>query len=159
MENKEFKYVKFLPWVSEYYKEGEGFQGNKILVLGDSHYCAKYENRNDKCRSKGDCSYECMNDNCHKMTRDLIRREYMEYRSGRTKSARHLQTILTFDWDSRDPLFDEIAAYARGQKRLTTSGISDKFCIGFNRANRIIRQIEESGVLTTKARNDERVQD
>ena len=63
----------------------------------------------------------------------------------------------TFDWNSRDPLFDEVVAYARGQKRLTASGISDKFYIGFNRANRIIRQIEESGVLTAKENDNERV--
>lgn len=65
----------------------------------------------------------------------------------------------TFDWNSRDPLFDEVVAYARGQKRLIASGISDKFCIGFNRANRIIRQIEESGVLTSKENDNERAQD
>lgn len=65
----------------------------------------------------------------------------------------------TFDWNSRDPLFDEVVAYARGQKRLIASGISEKFCIGFNRANRIIRQIEESGVLTAKENDNERVQD
>lgn len=63
----------------------------------------------------------------------------------------------TFDWNSRDPLFDEVVAYVRGQKRLIASGISEKFCIGFNRANRIIRQIEESGVLTSKESNNERV--
>ena len=44
----------------------------------------------------------------------------------------------TFDRSSRDPLFDEVVEYARGQKRLIASGINDKFCIGFNRANRII---------------------
>ena len=65
----------------------------------------------------------------------------------------------TFDKSNCDPLFDEVVAYARWQKRLTTSGISDKFCIGFNRANRIIRQIEESGVLTQKESNNERIQD
>lgn len=65
----------------------------------------------------------------------------------------------TFDWNNRDPLFDEVVAYARGQKRLSASGISRKFCIGFNRANRIIRQIEESGVLTKKESNNERIQD
>lgn len=65
----------------------------------------------------------------------------------------------TFDRSSRDPLFDEVVAYARGQKRLSASGISEKFCIGFNRANRIIRQIEESGVLTSKENDNERVQD
>ena len=56
----------------------------------------------------------------------------------------------TFDKDNCDPLFDEVLAYAQGQKRVTASGISEKFCIGFNRTNRIIRQIEESGVLTLK---------
>ena len=65
----------------------------------------------------------------------------------------------TFDKDNCDPLFDEVLAYAQGQKRVTASGISEKFCIGFNRANRIIRQIEESGVLTSKEDNNERVQD
>ena len=56
----------------------------------------------------------------------------------------------TFDKDNRDPLFDEVVAYAQGQNRLTASGISERLCIGFNRANRIIQQIEESGVLTKK---------
>ena len=65
----------------------------------------------------------------------------------------------TFDRRNCDPLFDEVVAYAQGQKRLTASGISEKFCIGFNRANRIIRQIEKSGVLTSKESNNERVQD
>ena len=52
----------------------------------------------------------------------------------------------TFDWNNRDPLFDEVVAYAREQKRLTASGVSKQFFIGFNRANRIIAQIEASGV-------------
>ena len=65
----------------------------------------------------------------------------------------------TFDLNSHDPLFNEVVEYARGQKRLTASGISEKFCIGFNRVNRIIRQIEESGVLTSKDNNYERIQD
>lgn len=65
----------------------------------------------------------------------------------------------TFSQNSHDPLFDEVVEYAKGQKRLTASGISEKFCIGFNRANRIIRQIDESGVLTSKENDNERVQD
>ena len=61
----------------------------------------------------------------------------------------------TFNRNNCDPLFDEVVEYAKGQKRLTASGISDMFCIGFNRANRMIRQIEESGVLTKKESNNE----
>lgn len=55
-----------------------------------------------------------------------------------------------FDRSNRDPLFDEVVAYARWQKQLSPSAICAKFRIGFNRANRIIQQIEESGVLTLK---------
>lgn len=56
----------------------------------------------------------------------------------------------TFDWNSRDPLFDEVAHYVVERQAVSASAISNKFCIGFNRAERIIRQIEESGVLTLK---------
>ena len=65
----------------------------------------------------------------------------------------------TFDKSNCDLLFDEVVAYARGLNRLTASGISERLCIGFNRANRIIRQIEESGLLTPKENDNERVQD
>lgn len=49
----------------------------------------------------------------------------------------------TFDRNSRDPLFDEVVAYSQGHKQLSPSVICAKFSIGFNRANRIIQQIEE----------------
>ena len=56
----------------------------------------------------------------------------------------------TFDRSNCDPLFDDVVAYARGQKRLTASGISDKFCIGFNRAKRIIKQLEQAYIISDK---------
>ena len=90
------KYVKFIPWVGKNYNE-EGFQGKKILILGDSHYCAKDENRNVACRSKGDCSYECMSCNCHAMTNSLIRYEYLDCRRKGGAMARYLHTILDFE--------------------------------------------------------------
>ena len=51
-----------------------------------------------------------------------------------------------------DPLFDEVVEYAKRQTRLTASGISEKFCIGFNRANRIIRQIAEAEIGAKNSR-------
>jgi hypothetical protein len=89
------KHVKFRPWKGDNYEQIP--HGKKLLILGDSHYCAKDKNRNDACRSKGDCSYDCMNDCCYKMTHNLIRDEYIEFRSGRKKSEGYLQTILTFE--------------------------------------------------------------
>ena len=43
MENIEYKCVKFRPWVGTNYKKG--FQGKKILILGESHYCKEDDNR------------------------------------------------------------------------------------------------------------------
>lgn len=63
----------------------------------------------------------------------------------------------TFDRSNRDPMFDEVVAYAQGQNRLTASGISERFCIGFNRANRIIRQIEESDVQSSLRHSSKRI--
>ena len=50
----------------------------------------------------------------------------------------------TFDWDSRDPLFDEVAHYVVERQAVSASAISDKFCIGTNRAKRIIKQLEQA---------------
>ena len=115
MENKEFKYVKFLPWVGEYYKNGEGFHGKKILILGESHYCKEDDNRTELCKIKwaqnnSRCNHECMNSCCYAMTNDLIEGEYeyfkyrLEYNSlpkvdskGNKISYKHLQTLLCFE--------------------------------------------------------------
>ena len=53
----------------------------------------------------------------------------------------------TFDWDSRDPLFDEVAHYVVERQAVSASAISDKFCIGFNRAKRIIKQLEQAYMI------------
>ena len=34
MENKGYKYVKFLPWVGEYYKSGDGFRCRACGIEG-----------------------------------------------------------------------------------------------------------------------------
>lgn len=113
MDNKEYKYVKFLPWVGEYYKNGEGFQGKKILILGESHYCKEDDNRTELCKIKwvqndSRCNHECMNDSCYAMTEGLIKGEYFKYRleynslpkvdsKGNKISYKHLQTLLCFE--------------------------------------------------------------
>ncbi|MBE6195126.1 MAG: hypothetical protein E7140_05295 [Rikenellaceae bacterium] len=114
MENKEYKYVKFLPWVGEYYKSGDGFQGKKILILGESHYCKEDDNRTHECKlywkeNGGKCSYNCMNKDCYSMTERLIKGEYLPFREDRNayildkegkrqkKETKHLQTLLCFE--------------------------------------------------------------
>lgn len=86
--------VKFEPWGKNHQK---GFRGRTLLILGDSHYCAKNENRNAQCLKFGDCSYNCMNATCYSMTNGLIRDEYLPFRKGEKPSAGYLQTILAFE--------------------------------------------------------------
>lgn len=56
----------------------------------------------------------------------------------------------TFDWNSRDPLFDEVAHYVVEWQAVSASAISDKFCIGTNRAKRIIKQLEQAYIIGEK---------
>ena len=53
----------------------------------------------------------------------------------------------TFDWNSRDPLFDEVAHYVVERQAVSASAICDKFCIGTNRAKRIIKQLGQAYII------------
>ena len=57
-----------------------------------------------------------------------------------------MNTIF-FDWNSRDPLFDEVAHYVVERQAVSASAISDKFYIGTNRAKRIIKQLEQAYII------------
>ena len=59
----------------------------------------------------------------------------------------------TFDWNSRDPLFDEVVHYVVERQVVSASAISDKFCIGTNRAKRIIKQLEQTHIVGKKWRD------
>lgn len=52
-----------------------------------------------------------------------------------------------FDWENRDPLFDEVAHYVVERQAVSASAICDKFCIGTNRAKRIIKQLEQAYII------------
>ena len=53
----------------------------------------------------------------------------------------------TFDKSNCDPLFDEVAHYVVERQAVSASAISRKFCVGFNRANRIIKQLEQVHIV------------
>ena len=53
----------------------------------------------------------------------------------------------SFDWNSRDRLFDEVAHYVVERQAVLASAISDRFCIGTNRAKRIIKQLEQAHIV------------
>jgi len=55
-----------------------------------------------------------------------------------------------------DVLFDQVAAYVAESRRGSVSGVQRRFSIGFNRAARIIEQLEAHGIVSAPARNGSR---
>ena len=48
----------------------------------------------------------------------------------------------------RDPLFEDVKKYVQQQKFASCSMIQRRFMLGFNRAGRILEQLEEAGVIS-----------
>lgn len=48
----------------------------------------------------------------------------------------------------RDPLFEDVKKFVQQQKFASCSMIQRKFSLGFNRAGRLLEQLEESGVIS-----------
>ena len=54
---------------------------------------------------------------------------------------------LSVDLSDRDPLFDEAARLIVIQQQGSTSLIQRKFAIGYNRAGRLMDQLEAAGIV------------
>ena len=48
----------------------------------------------------------------------------------------------------RDPLFEDVKKFVQQQKFVSCSIIQRRFSLGFNRAGRIVAQLEEAGVIS-----------
>ena len=62
-------YINFKPWVGKKYEEGL-FNGKKILVLGESHYCINERGEGGRCGQS--CSKKLMDDICENQTVSVI---------------------------------------------------------------------------------------
>ncbi|MGF1725506.1 DNA translocase FtsK 4TM domain-containing protein [Photobacterium nomapromontoriensis] len=58
--------------------------------------------------------------------------------------------------DDLDQLFDEVAAFVAETRRGSVSGVQRKFKIGYNRAARIVEQLEAHGIVSTPGHNGNR---
>ena len=48
----------------------------------------------------------------------------------------------------RDPIFEDVKKFVQQQKFASCSMIQRKFSLGFNRAGRILEQLEEAGIIS-----------
>ncbi|MDO2948845.1 DNA translocase FtsK 4TM domain-containing protein [Aeromonas simiae] len=58
--------------------------------------------------------------------------------------------------DELDPLFDEAVAFVVESRRGSTSSVQRKFKIGYNRAARIIDQMQDQGIVSSPGSNGQR---
>src|SRR5690606_23828459 len=58
--------------------------------------------------------------------------------------------------DESDPLFDEAVAFVTETRKASISSVQRKLRIGYNRAARLIEQMEASGVVTEMGHNGAR---
>ena len=57
----------------------------------------------------------------------------------------------------RDPLFEDVKKFVQQQKFASCSMIQRKFSLGFNRAGRILEQLEEAGVISSMKNGQRKV--
>ena len=48
----------------------------------------------------------------------------------------------------RDPLFEDVKKYVQQQKVASCSMIQRRFMLGFNRAEQILEQLEQAGIIS-----------
>jgi len=63
---------------------------------------------------------------------------------------------LDLDDSESDELYDEAVAFVTETRRVSVSSVQRKFRIGYNRAARIVEQMEASGVVTSAGNNGQR---
>lgn len=49
---------------------------------------------------------------------------------------------------ARDPLFENVKKYVQQQKVASCSMIQRRFMLGFNRAEQILEQLEQAGIIS-----------
>ena len=49
---------------------------------------------------------------------------------------------------ARDPLFEDVKKFVQQQKVASCSMIQRRFMLGFNRAGRILEQLEQAGIIS-----------
>ncbi|RAJ96448.1 cell division protein FtsK [Aliidiomarina maris] len=62
----------------------------------------------------------------------------------------------SIDGEELDPLFDEAVAFVTETRRVSVSSVQRKFRIGYNRAARVVEQMEMAGVVSNAGHNGSR---
>ncbi|PST91941.1 DNA translocase FtsK 4TM domain-containing protein [Photobacterium jeanii] len=100
-------------------------------------------------------------DDVHNVVNDWKARAKPQYIDGILNADQGAEGLLPGETpvggdDDLDQLFDQVAAFVTETRRGSVSGVQRKFKIGYNRAARIVEQLESHGIVSPPGHNGNR---
>ncbi|EIQ0519782.1 DNA translocase FtsK [Escherichia coli] len=93
----------------------------------------------------------------HAVVQDWKARGRPQYVDGITSDSESEGGAGGFDGaEELDPLFDQAVQFVTGKRKASISGVQRQFRIGYNRAARIIEQMEAQGIVSEQGHNGNR---
>ncbi|HCU3876746.1 TPA: DNA translocase FtsK [Escherichia coli] len=93
----------------------------------------------------------------HAVVQDWKARGRPQYVDGITSDSESEGGVGGFDGaEELDPLFDQAVQFVTEKRKASISGVQRKFRIGYNRAARIIEQMEAQGIVSEQGHNGNR---
>lgn len=127
-----------------------------LLGMGDMLYLPA--GKNHPVRVHGAFASD---DDVHNVVNDWKARGKPQYIDGILNSDQGSEGLLPGEAaaggeDELDQLFDQVAAFVAESRRGSVSGVQRKFKIGYNRAARIVEQLEAHGIVSAPGHNGNR---
>lgn len=126
-----------------------------LLGMGDMLYLAPGSNHTVRVHGAF-----ASDDDVHAVVNDWKARGRPNYVEAITKSEQGAESLLPGEKsdseEELDQLFDQVVEFVTTSRRGSVSGVQRQFRIGYNRAARIVEQLEAHGIVSTPGHNGNR---
>lgn len=126
-----------------------------LLGMGDMLYLAPGSNHTVRVHGAF-----ASDDDVHAVVNDWKARGRPNYIEAITKSEQGAESLLPGEKseseEDLDQLFDQVVEFVTTSRRGSVSGVQRQFRIGYNRAARIVEQLEAHGIVSTPGHNGNR---
>ncbi|PQJ88773.1 cell division protein FtsK [Aliivibrio sifiae] len=126
-----------------------------LLGMGDMLYLAPGSNHTVRVHGAF-----ASDDDVHAVVNDWKARGRPNYIEAITKSEQGAESLLPGEKsdseEELDQLFDQVVEFVTTSRRGSVSGVQRQFRIGYNRAARIVEQLEAHGIVSTPGHNGNR---